>query len=504
QNTMSSSTSRLFQPITVGQMRLNHRVVLAPLTRVRTDKYHVPSLPVMKEYYAQRASTPGTFLITEATFIAPEAGGLKHVPGIYNQDQAAAWTNITESVHSKGSFIFCQLWAMGRQANKAHLKEDDPSFSVVGPSAIAIKREGARTPCELTIPGIKDYVQRYTAAARRAVHDAQFDGVEIHGANGYLIDEFLQDVSNQRQDEYGGSVERRSRFGLEVVKAVVDAVGTAKKVGIRLSPWSTFGDLQRFWKGMGMKDPIPQFTHFVTTLKQEFPDLAYIHIIEPEVVGDKDNHDSVKHANNDFLREIWTPSPYLTAGGYDRQKGIREADARSNELVVFGRTFIANPDLPIRLEKDVPLTPYDRTNGTAYQSPLVPILLQILSDAQPPRGSVFEVARDKVIQIAILAFRLEGPILSIYTTATVSIRFKSEIWNHGSSIDTSTSISKSEPTPLAVHCARSDCFYRGLIMVIAEAPEDTNPFQDDPPADWHQLCDNWNCRTDDVKHAGGN
>jgi NADPH2 dehydrogenase len=133
------------------------------------------------------------------------------------------------------------LWALGRQANEAHLKADDPSYSVVGPSPIPINQEGKTAPRELTLPEIKEYVQLYAAAARKAVHEAGFDGVEIHGANGYLIDQFLQDVSNQRHDEYGGSIERRSRFGLEVVRAVVDAVGTAQKVGVRLSPWSTFG-----------------------------------------------------------------------------------------------------------------------------------------------------------------------------------------------------------------------------------------------------------------------
>ncbi|KAF5353345.1 hypothetical protein D9756_007794 [Leucocoprinus leucothites] len=352
---MSPSTSRLFQPIVVGQMHLNHRVTLAPLTRVRADKNHVPTLPAMREYYSQRGSTPGTLLISEATLIAPKAGGLKHAPGVYSQEQITAWQNIVEGVHAAGSYIYCQLWAFGRQASERHLKDEDPTFSVVGPSPIPIKRDGAAVPRELTIPEIHEYVQLYATAARNAVHEAHFDGVEIHGANGYLVDEFLQDVSNQRQDEYGGSIERRSRFGLEVVRAVVDAVGTPKKVGIRLAPWSSFG-------GMGMEDPVPQFTHFVTTLKQEFPDLAYIHVIEPRVAGDRD--DNVRgqkpHAANNFLRDIWAPRPYMSAGGYDRQDAIRQADERENELVAFGRTFIANPDLPIRLEKNLALTPYNR------------------------------------------------------------------------------------------------------------------------------------------------
>ncbi|KXN86852.1 putative inactive dehydrogenase EasA [Leucoagaricus sp. SymC.cos] len=334
---MTISTSHLFQPISIGQVGLKHRVVLAPLTRVRADKNHVPSLPVMKEYYTQRASTPGTLIITEATIVAQKAGGMSNIPGIYNQKQVDAWRQIVDSVHETGSFIFSQLWAHGRQASEAQLKEEDPSFSLVGPFPIPIDAEDATKPHELTISEIKEYVQLYAAAARRAVHAANFDGVELHAANGYLIDQFLQDASNQRQDEYGGSVERRSRFGLEIVKAVVEAVGTAQKVGVRLSPWSPFA-------GMGIDDPVPQFSHFVSWLKQEFPDLAYIHVVEPRVAGDRDNETRLqrRHAANDFLRDIWFPKPYISAGGYNRQDAIRQANARENELIAFGRVFIAN------------------------------------------------------------------------------------------------------------------------------------------------------------------
>ncbi|KAF9444072.1 NADH:flavin oxidoreductase/NADH oxidase [Macrolepiota fuliginosa MF-IS2] len=362
-------SSRLFQPITVGRTQLKHRVVLAPLTRVRADDNHVPNLPIMKEYYSQRATMPGTLLITEATIIAPQAGGLKNAPGIYSKDQVGAWKEIVQGVRKNGSSIFCQLWAFGRQANEAALKADDATLTVVGPSPIPTNSKGASVPRELTIPEIKEYVQLYATAARNAIHEAHFDGVEIHCANGYLVDQFLQDVSNKRQDDYGGSVERRSRFGLEVIRAVVGAVGTAEKVGIRLSPWSPFGS-------MGMDDPLPQFDHFVSTLKSEFPDLAYIHVIEPRVAGDKD-HDTQtnkRHAANDFLRNIWAPKPYISTGGYDRADAIRQADERENELVAFGRIFISNPDLPMRLEKDIPLTPYNRktfylsgdTSGKGY------------------------------------------------------------------------------------------------------------------------------------------
>ncbi|KXN89084.1 putative inactive dehydrogenase EasA [Leucoagaricus sp. SymC.cos] len=333
---MTASTSHLFQLIFIGQVNLKHRVVLAPLTRVRADNNHVPSLPVMKEYYTQRASTPGTLIITEATSVAQKAGGMSNHPGIYNQEQVDAWRQIVDSVHATGSFIFSQLWGLGRQANEAQLKAEDPSFPVVGPSPIP-EAEDATIPRELTTPEIKEYIQLFATAARRAVHEANFDGVEIHAANGYLIDQFLQDVSNQRQDEYGGSVERRSRFGLEIVKAVIEAVGTAQKVGVRLSPWNSFA-------GMGMDDPVPQFSHFVSTLKREFPDLAYIHVVEPRVSGDRDNKTPLqgRQATNDFLRDIWFSRPFISAGGYDRQEAIRQANARENELIAFGKIFLAN------------------------------------------------------------------------------------------------------------------------------------------------------------------
>ncbi|KAF9446928.1 FMN-linked oxidoreductase [Macrolepiota fuliginosa MF-IS2] len=361
--------SRLFQPITVGQIQLRHRVVLAPLTRLRADERHVPNLPVVKEYYTQRATVPGTLLIAEGTMIAVHTGGLGATPGIYNEAQIDAWKEIVQGVHEKDSFIFCQLWANGRQGFETAFGADDPTFPNVGPSPIAIDGEGTSAPRELTIAEIKEYIQLYATAARNAVHGAHFDGVEVHGANGFLIDQFLQDVSNQRQDDYGGSVERRSRFALEVVRAVVDATGAAEKVGIRLSPWSPA-------RGMGMNDPLPQFAHLVSALKLEFPGLAYIHVIEPRIAGDRD-HDirgNKPHASNDFLRNIWVPKPYISAGGYRRDDAMHQADEKENELVAFGRTFISNPDLPARLTNNLPLTPYDRktfylsgdTSGRGY------------------------------------------------------------------------------------------------------------------------------------------
>jgi NADPH2 dehydrogenase len=254
------STSRLFEPIRVGNLALQNRVVLAPLTRIRASNKHVP-LPNVKLYYAQRASSPGTLLITEATFIAQRAGGLPNPPGIWSDEQIKAWKEVrlssaagdtgeyltqislcwlqvTDAVHEAGSFIYCQLWALGRTANEKCLRSENPDFPYVSASDVKLDNH-EESPRPLTTEEIKEYVDLHVTAAKNAVEKAGFDGVEIHGANGYLIDQFLQDVTNKRTDEYGGNVENRSRFGLEVVEAVVKAIG-AEKTGIRLSPWSTF------------------------------------------------------------------------------------------------------------------------------------------------------------------------------------------------------------------------------------------------------------------------
>lgn len=176
--------SRLFQPLQVGNNTLQHRLVMAPLTRFRASDEHVPLLPLMKEYYEQRASVPGTLLITEATFISPEAGGFPNVPGIYNQDQIKAWKEITDAVHKKGSFIWVQLWALGRVADPNVLKNEG-GFEVKSASPIP-EAEGKTVPKEMTKEEIDAFVKNYAQAAKNAI-EAGFDGVEIHGANGYLV-----------------------------------------------------------------------------------------------------------------------------------------------------------------------------------------------------------------------------------------------------------------------------------------------------------------------------
>jgi NADPH2 dehydrogenase len=346
----SISSSKLFQPTKVGELTLAHRVVLAPLTRDRANAEHVHGALGL-EYYTQRSSVPGSLLITEATIVAPQAGGHPSAPGITSDAQIAAWKKIVDAVHANGSFIYLQLWALGRVADPKDLKESDPSFEVVGPSAIPLTGTGV-IPHELSIPEIKQYIEFYRKSALDGINLAGFDGVELHMANGYLLDQFLQDNSNSRTDEYGGSVENRVRFPLEVVEAVVQAVGQ-EKVAVRISPWSLFQDMR-------MKDPTQTFAHFVSRIRDLYPKLAYLHVVQPRVLGDSDGRSAGETESNDFLREIWFPRPFISAGGFTVETATEVAD-RSGELIAFGRLYIANPDLPSRLKSGLPLAKPDRS-----------------------------------------------------------------------------------------------------------------------------------------------
>ncbi|CAG8982509.1 hypothetical protein HYALB_00002289 [Hymenoscyphus albidus] len=351
----------LFQPLKIGNVTLQNRVVLAPLTRLRASDDHVP-LPMVAEYYAQRGSSPGTLLISEGAFIRPEAGGMTNVPGIWNQAQIDAWKVVTDAVHTKKSFIFLQLWALGRAAEEPVLKEElGPDAKVVSASDIPISTpskvisayvSGTSVPTPLTEEEIQAYIKNYAQAAKNSIA-AGFDGVEIHGANGYLVDQFLQDVSNKRTDQWGGSIEKRARFGLEVAKAVVEAVG-AERTGIRMSPFSTF-------QSMKMDDPRPQFSYYTQELKKL--SLAYIHIVEGRGIGGllkPPPEESI-----DFLLDIWGTSPVLLASGFSPETAIKRSDDETargrNVAIVFGRHFISNPDLPYRIQNGIPLIPYDRS-----------------------------------------------------------------------------------------------------------------------------------------------
>lgn len=340
--------SKLFHPLDVGRMRLSHRIAMSPMTRFRIDDNHVP-LPMVTDHYAQRAAVPGTLLITEATLVSPRAGGFPNVPGIWNEAQIAQWRQVTDAVHAKGSYIYMQLWGLGRVANPEVLKREGPN-DLVSSSAVPVTAEAA-VPRALTEEEIHGFIGDYVQGAKNAIA-AGFDGVEIHGANGYLIDQFTQDTCNQRTDGWGGSVEKRSRFALEVIRGVVDAIG-ADRTGIRYSPFSRF-------QGMRMADPAAQFS-YLAQKTAEFK-LAFVHVVEPRIAGNADV--TVEGESLDFFLDAYSGAgPVIVAGGYGAESAKEAADVQYKEhdvLVGIGRPWTSNPDLPFMVQQGIPLRPYER------------------------------------------------------------------------------------------------------------------------------------------------
>lgn len=347
------SASKLFKPITFGKGALQHKIVLSPMTRFRADDNGVP-LHCVKAYYSQRACLPGTLLITEAVAISPRARGFPNVPGIWSPEQIAGWKEVVDAVHSEGCYIWLQLWATGRAADVEMLKAN--GFELESCSAIPVGADEP-IPRALTEDEIMLYIADYVQGAKNAVFGAGFDGVEIHGANGFLVDQFLQSSCNKRTDHWGGSIENRSRFGIEITKQVVDAVGK-NRVGMKLSTWSTF-------QGMGtMEDLIPQFRHFITRLAEM--DITYLHLANSRWVEEEDptikTHPDVH--NETFVRMWGGRKPILLAGGYDAESAQRVVDEtyaqQNNVMVVFGRHYLSNPDLPFRLKMGLDLQKYNR------------------------------------------------------------------------------------------------------------------------------------------------
>lgn len=344
---MTNTTSALFRPLRVGECALHHKLVLSPMTRFRADDAGVP-LPSVKEYYTQRASVPGTLLITEATAISPRARGFANVPGIWSQEQIHGWRQVVDSVHSKGSYIWLQLWATGRSADVDVLEAN--GFPLTSSSAVPVG-PGEPVPRALDEQEIEDYIEEHVRGAKNALL-AGFDGVEIHGANGFLIDQFAQESCNQRTDAWGGSIQKRARLGLEIARRIVHEIG-AERVGYKLSPWSTF-------QGMGtMSDLVAQFEHVITRLRDM--DIAYLHLANSRWVEDVTQPDI---DNAIFLRKWGKTKPVLLAGGYDADSARTVVDHtfadQHNVAVAFGRLYISNPDLPFRLQHGLPLQPYDR------------------------------------------------------------------------------------------------------------------------------------------------
>ncbi|KAI8074267.1 uncharacterized protein B0P05DRAFT_512803 [Gilbertella persicaria] len=344
-------STALFSPIKIGRHTLNHRVILAPLTRFRATEDGVPT-EIQAEYYQQRASEGG-LLITEATFITDRAGGIPYIPGIYSQKQIEGWKKVTRAVHEKKAVIYLQLWHIGRAAFS---KNNPNQEQVVSASDVPIEGpswfgEAHEVPRPLTIDEIQGLIQEFRQAVVNAI-EAGFDGVEIQCGGGFIIDQFINSGSNKRTDNYGGSVENRTRLALEIIDTITDAVG-ADRIGVRLSPGSTFG-------GMQDEDVVATTSYLVSRIQERHPDLAYLHFIEPRA----DVHMSDEATTNDTLepfRKIWK-GPLITASGFSTAREYAfEFAEKTGSMIAFGRAFIANPDLPQRLLNGSELNKYDRS-----------------------------------------------------------------------------------------------------------------------------------------------
>jgi N-ethylmaleimide reductase len=347
----------LFSPLKIGPYQLQHRLVMAPLTRMRAERPSLAPRPLNAQYYAQRA-TPGGLIIAEATPVMPTGHGNPGVPGIYSQRQIKGWRAVVDAVHARGGLIFLQLWHVGRVS---HSSFQPGGVLPAAPSAVPIsetlktmtadgKPASYETPRALETSEIPDVVDSFRQAAINA-REAGFDGVEIHGANGYLIEQFLQSRTNLRTDQYGGSIENRARFLLEIAQAVIEVWG-ADRVGVRLSPYGVAND-------SGEADPMPLYTHVIQSLSPL--GLAYLHFIEPRSSGAgraEVNHQNVPSAMVLF-RPIWR-GVLITAGGFTGEAAEAAIAAGHADAIAFGRIFISNPDLPRRLREGYPLTPYNR------------------------------------------------------------------------------------------------------------------------------------------------
>ena len=347
---------KLFTPVQIGPITLKHRVVMAPLTRSRAQRPgDIPS-DMMLEYYTQRASDGG-LIVSEATAISITARGWLGAPGLYTDRQVEGWKRITAAVHAKGGRMFSQLWHTGRSSHVEMTGGPAPVSASVDPSYWNDASRLVSAPSGWTRPSphralatdeIEGIVEQYRNAAERA-KAAGFDGVELHAANGYLPDQFLQDSSNRRTDRYGGSIENRSRFLLEVVAAMVSVWG-GDRVAVRIGPGGS-------WNGMADSDPQALFADVAARLNRF--GLAYLHIIEPRVKGNvlvAEGHAPVAAQQ---LRKIFTGT-VIAAGGFEPDSAAAIVENGDADLVTFGRYFVSNPDLPRRIRLGMPLARYDR------------------------------------------------------------------------------------------------------------------------------------------------
>ena len=358
--------TNLFQPMKVGNMELSHRAVMAPLTRLRAlYPGQIPNVALAEKYYDQRSKRAGTFIISEPAIISPQAGGIDDAPGIWNDEQVEAWSTIIKKVHDNGSNIFIQFWALGRQAFPGNLKRDglryisasDDTYIDYPRQEIAITANNHQHG--LTKDEIKSFVDDFVNATRNSIK-AGADGVEIHSAYGYFLNQFLDPASNKRTDEYGGSIENRSRIVLEVLDACIEAVGS-EKVGLRLSPWARYAGMS------GSNDPtlLATFSYIIGELEKRTKAgkrIAYIHLVEPRVTNPNlaEGEGVDLTGSNDFAYSIWK-GPIIRSGDIAlHPETARQMVENNRTLLAYGRYFISNPDLVDRLEKGLQFNAYHR------------------------------------------------------------------------------------------------------------------------------------------------
>ncbi|CDP10745.1 unnamed protein product [Coffea canephora] len=347
----------LLTPYKMGPFQLSHRVVLAPLTRQRSYG-NVPQ-PHAALYYSQR-TTKGGFLIAEATGVSDTAQGYTDTPGIWTKEHVEAWKPIVDAVHAKGGIIFCQLWHVGRVSNydaqpngQAPISSTDKALTPrVQSNSTGFDLEYYSPPRRLRKEEIPNIVNDFRLAAINAI-EAGFDGVEIHGAHGYLIEQFMKDEANDRTDEYGGSMENRCRFALEIVEAVSNAIGPLR-VGIRLSPFTYFND---------SADSNPNALGLYMAEALNKYGILYLHMVDPKL---RFNPNFKRHDGSLLPMRKAFKGTFLAAGGYLREDGNEAIAENGADLIAYGRWFLSNPDLPRRFELNAPLTKYD--SSTFYIS----------------------------------------------------------------------------------------------------------------------------------------
>lgn len=359
-----ASDNVLFTPLHLGQIVLGHRVIMAPLTRSRSIQPDSVPGELMAKYYSQRASEGG-LIITEATNISLTSRGWLGAPGLYTGEQVEGWKKVVRRVRDKGGHIFAQLWHSGRSSHVAMTGGATPVTASVhpeyweNPNHLVSVPSGWVQPSPhraLTVNEIAGIVDDYRRAAERAM-EAGFEGVELHGANGYLIDQFLQDGSNRRTDEYGGSISNRTRLLIEVVEALVTACGS-DRVAVRIGPGGT-------WNGMSDSNPTALFLNVAQQLNRL--NLVWLHLIEPRIGGSEVIHEGQGPVAAAQMRSIFR-GKLIAAGGFEPDTAESIVAAGTVDAVAFGRHFISNPDLPRRIREHLPLTEYDRSTFYTFDA----------------------------------------------------------------------------------------------------------------------------------------